>query len=125
MNSAVQSWLEKAEEDWKSAEWLLQEASPVVIPALFHLQQCVEKWLKAYLVKQSVEFERKHDLGYLLQVTNDTQLQLYGDLLDELTPFAVELRYPGDLPVISKGDARRILARVGEIREILLTKMEA
>ncbi|MEX2600143.1 MAG: HEPN domain-containing protein [Balneolaceae bacterium] len=124
MTADVQTWLNKAEEDWLSAEWLLQEDSPVVTPALFHLQQCAEKLLKAYLIKCSVEFERKHDLGYLLQLTDEDALRLHEDLLDELTPFAVELRYPGDLPVISKGDARSLLARVGEFRVTLLRTIE-
>jgi HEPN domain-containing protein len=124
MTADVRSWLEKAEEDWLSAKWLLQEESPVVTPALFHLQQCVEKLLKAYLVKGAIEFERKHDLGYLMQLTAERELEQHGDLLDELTPFAVEFRYPGDLPVISKNDARNLLARVGEFRTVLLGKTE-
>ena len=47
MNEETQAWLDKAEEDWMSAEWLLREDSPVVTPALFHLQQAAEKWKQA------------------------------------------------------------------------------
>lgn len=119
----AQSWLDKAEEDWLSANWLLEDGSPVTTPALFHLQQSVEKWLKAFLVNASVEFEKKHDLGYLLQLTEDQELKKYEELLDELTPFAVELRYPGDLPVFSREEAHRLLTRVGEFRNALLEKI--
>lgn len=121
MNSQVQAWLDKAEEDWLAGNWLLEKASPVTTPALFHLQQCVEKLLKAYLISRSIDFERKHDLGYLLLLAEDKEFVSYRDLVDELNPFAVEIRYPGDLPVFSKEAARRILDRVGEFRSVVLT----
>lgn len=123
MNSEIQRWVDKAEEDWLSAKWLLEEESPVTTPALFHLQQCVEKLLKGNLVKDSVRFERKHDLGYLLHLSENPHFDAYADLLDELNPFAVELRYPGDLPIFSKKEAREILAKVQDFREVLLTEI--
>ena len=45
MSPEVQIWLDKAEEDWLAAGWLLQEDSPVVLPAIFHIQQAAEKLL--------------------------------------------------------------------------------
>ena len=121
MNPSVQLWLDKAEEDWLAAGWLLEESSPVTTPALFHMQQGVEKLLKAYLVSKEIEFERKHDLAYLLILTKDNRLGNYRDLLDELNPFAVEIRYPGDLPLFSKNEARHLLQRVGELRDDILS----
>jgi len=121
VNPSVQLWLDKAEEDWLAAGWLLEESSPVTTPALFHMQQGVEKLLKAYLVSKEIEFERKHDLAYLLILTKDNRLGNYRDLLDELNPFAVEIRYPGDLPLFSKNEARQLLQRVGELRNDILS----
>lgn len=112
----IQVWVEKAEEDWLSAKWLLQDASPVTTPAAFHLQQAVEKWIKAYLVKNSISFERKHDLHYLAELSHNDLLKHHTDIFDALTPFAVEIRYPGDLPGISKKELRSLLADVERFR---------
>lgn len=122
MDDEVRSWLEKAEEDWLSAEWLLLEESPVTTPGVFHLQQVVEKLLKAALVYKGIVFERRHDLRYLAELTQDQGVLRHRDLFDELTPYAVETRYPGDAPVLSKGDARKLLGRVGSLREDLLPR---
>jgi len=119
-NLESEAWLRKAEEDWLSASWLLEEGSPVVMPALFHLQQCAEKLLKACIAEQGGRFEKRHDLTYLLSMIQAPNLIRYADLLDELTPFAVEFRYPGDLPEISRNEARRIQTHVEEFRKNVL-----
>ena len=51
-------WFDKAQEDYLAAEWLLKEDSPVVLPAVFHIQQCTEKLLKGYLTEKLIEFEK-------------------------------------------------------------------
>ena len=124
MNGEVQAWLEKADEDWKSAEWLLQEESPVVTPSLFHLQQAAEKWLKAYLVSRGIAFERRHDLLYLLELTASPSLSPHVATLAELTPFAVEFRYPGDLPQFSRGEGLALMNRVRSFREAILPQID-
>lgn len=120
MKPESEAWLKKAEEDWLSASWLLEEDSPVVTPALFHLQQCAEKLLKACIAEQGSRFEKRHDLNYLLSIIQEPNLLPYADLLDELTPFAVEFRYPGDLPEISRNEAQRIRSQVHEFRKYAL-----
>lgn len=123
MKNAVRTWLAKADEDWLAVSWLLDERSPVISPALFHLQQCVEKLIKAYLTAQGCPFERRHDLAYLLSLAGDPDLERYADLLDELTPFAVEIRYPGALPAFTRAEARMLETRVAELRECLLSRL--
>jgi HEPN domain-containing protein len=86
MDDLVQEWLAKAEEDWDSARVLLGDESPLVTPALFHMQQCAEKLLKALLIKKKVYFERRHDLSYLLRLANEAELLCYSRLLNELNP---------------------------------------
>lgn len=120
MKPESEAWLKKAAEDWLSASWLLEEDSPVVTPALFHLQQCAEKLLKACIAEQGSRFEKRHDLTYLLSIIQEPNLLPYADLLDELTPFAVEFRYPGDLPEISRNEARQIRTQVHEFRKYAL-----
>ncbi len=58
MNVLPREWVFKSDEDFRSAQVLLADELPLVTPALFHLQQCVEKLLKAWLIRQAVGFER-------------------------------------------------------------------
>lgn len=61
----------------------------------FHAQQAVEKALKAVLSQAGVAFRRTHDLAELLDLLADSGLPAppHADLLDELNPYAVEMRY--------------------------------
>lgn len=87
--------LDKAHEDRDAARVLA--ASDHVTDAVvgFHAQQAAEKALKAVLVMRGVEYRRSHDLSYLGELLESSGLALGDDLagLDELTPFAVQLRY--------------------------------
>jgi len=83
-----------------------QEASDSVFDAIcFHAQQCVEKYLKAWLTEQGVDFPKTHDLEALAKLCLPflPELQSLMDDLRFLTSFAVEIRYPGILT--SKPDA--------------------
>ena len=119
MNELVQEWVLKSDEDWRSAEVLLADSSPLVTPALFHLQQCAEKLLKALLVQKRISFERRHDLSYLHKLCDEPLIAPHSRLLLELTPFAVEFRYPGDLPQFSISEAEQLMGRVEIFRNKL------
>lgn len=73
--------------------------------------------LKAFLVLQSIRFERVHNLSYLMELCQK-QYPLLSEIrskVDELTPFAVEIRYPGDLLEISLEEAKDIFRSTEEI----------
>jgi len=62
---------------------------------LFHLQQAIEKALKAYLVWRAVNFPHTHDLEMLIDLAKEQDTDF--DQLDSvaaLTDFAVAGRYP-------------------------------
>ena len=69
----------------------------------FHAQQATEKAIKAVLARNRVAFRRTHDIAELLDLMTDASLDLppHAEHLDELNPFAVEMRYglvqPGKL----------------------------
>jgi HEPN domain-containing protein len=69
----------------------------------FHAQQAVEKSLKAVLSHAGVVFRRTHDIAELLDLLSDASLPTppHAERLDELNPYAVEMRYglvgPGGL----------------------------
>jgi len=120
MHDLVQEWLAKAEEDWNSARVLLGDDTPLVTPSLFHMQQCAEKLLKARLIQKNTPFERRHDLSYLLHLVRETDLQNHARILNELNPFAVEMRYPGDLPQFSVNEAASMLDKLSHFRGDIL-----
>src|SRR5436309_1859575 len=65
--AVVQQWVQKAENDLKTATYTLQlkEECPTDT-VCFHAQQCIEKYLKAVLVYNGVDFPRTHNLSVLI-----------------------------------------------------------
>lgn len=62
--AVVREWLEKGEEDLEAADYLLtmREGFPTRIVS-FHAQQCIEKYLKAFLVFRGVVFRKPTTSG--------------------------------------------------------------
>jgi HEPN domain-containing protein len=53
----VREWVDKAENDLKNAAHTLKMGEKCPTDTVcFHAQQCVEKYLKAFLVYSSIEF---------------------------------------------------------------------
>ena len=98
MNELTKEWVDKAEQDFYSADLLLHAGEvPISDTASFHCQQCAEKYLKAYLQEHMVEFERRHDLMPLLKLcaSLDQDFQKIRIELKELDRYAIIVRYPG------------------------------
>ena len=115
-------WLHKANQDLHSAYILLFNDESIPDTACFHCQQAVEKTLKAFLVLQSIRFERVHNLSYLMELCQK-QNPLLSEIrinVDELSPFAVEIRYPGDLLEIELKEAKEILQTTEKILGFLV-----
>ena len=98
MNPLTLEWIEKAEEDYNSAKWLQQAPDPGHNSICFHAQQCIEKYLKAWLQEADLPVPRTHDLGELLALilpTRPTWSQWQPDF-KRITEYAVDSRYPGE-----------------------------
>lgn len=91
--------LELARKDYKAALILAHAEEPQTDTAGFHLQQAVEKSLKAWLVLLGIIYPKTHDLSLLLGLLEDQSQSIdpFWSLL-ELNPFAVQFRYelPGE-----------------------------
>ncbi len=97
MKEITREWINRAEEDYTIA---LRESKtePVIYNAVcFHSQQAAEKYLKALLQELDIEFEKTHDLVFLYEKIKGrlTGLSDKAELLNELSLYAVETRYPG------------------------------
>jgi HEPN domain-containing protein len=88
-----------AGKDYDAAMILAHAENPQPDAAGFHLQQAVEKSLKAWLGSKGIDYPRTHDLNPLLGLLedNDENIEPFWALL-ELNPFAVQFRYelPGE-----------------------------
>ncbi|MCS7312145.1 MAG: HEPN domain-containing protein [Acidobacteria bacterium] len=114
MKPLTQEWVDKAKDDYKVTKILLDLGVDAYDIVCFHAQQCVEKYLKAWLTEQDVDFPRTHDLELLAKLAVPTlaELQRFLDELRLLTSFAIEVRYSGtsatrvDADAVSKRPTR-------------------
>lgn len=105
----ARQWVGHANDDMRVARHTLTlpDECPYRLVA-YHAQQCVEKYLKAYLVLRGIDFPFTHNIARLLELCSE-QSTWADELKDaeELTPFAITARYPGDDEPVSDVEARR------------------
>jgi HEPN domain-containing protein len=92
----ISSWRQKADHDRGLARLAIDASSVFTDGICFHSQQAAEKDLKACCILLSIDFERKHDLAYLLDIINEKKTvsdEMY-DWAEKLQQYAVEVRYP-------------------------------
>ena len=98
MQQLTLEWIEKAEGDYSTAlrEYRARKA-PNYDAACFHAQQCVEKYLKAWLQENNIAFGKTHDLIPLgTQILSvDPLFVTFLPALRTLNVYAVDFRYPG------------------------------
>jgi HEPN domain-containing protein len=97
MNRQTAAWVRKANADWEGARGLAARKPPLRDLACFHCQQSAEKYLKGLLQEIGAVVPRTHDLESLLDLLlpHDRTLAPLRRILQSLTKFAVDYRYPG------------------------------
>ena len=120
----VGQWVHKAEIDYSAAERLLED-EPLREAIAFHCQQAVEKYIKAFLVRHEVDFPKTHDIEHLLEILAETAPDLAGQLsdTDRLTPYGVQVRYPGDFPEVLIGGEQDLFALAKLTREAVMERL--
>ncbi len=90
-------WVETAEEDYVGMQQLHQGQHSLYNIVCFHAQQCVEKYLKAWLQEANIPFSRTHDLKELLEliVPSVPIWQVWESDFSSLSKHAVATHYPG------------------------------
>lgn len=120
----VAEWVRKAEGDFVAAEHLLRlRKNPQPAMVCYHCQQCAEKYLKAYLLRHNVPFERTHALEDLNKECEkvDGSFQFISDWLKFLSPYANETRYPGR--EFSVKEAREAVATMKQVRKFVRARL--
>lgn len=87
-------WLKKGREDLERVERRLEESD--LQDAAFHLQQALEKCLKAYLLSKGWRLKHIHDLRALLEeaIEFEPELERFLSLCREVTSYYMLERYP-------------------------------
>lgn len=119
----VAEWLRKADADMNLAKHLLSERAPYTNAIAFHSQQAAEKYLKAFLTCYQINFPKTHDLEELLDLVETKEAGLAESLRDSivLSPYGVELRYPGDSPDATAEEAQQAVELADKVHTAVLT----
>jgi len=117
----VVKWLNYADEDLQLARHglTLKTGCPYRLIA-YHAQQCTEKYLKAYLVYQGVDFPYTHNISLLLELC--AKHANWAEKLreaEELTPYAITARYPGEDEQVSRKETSRAIKIASHVREVV------
>ena len=110
----VEEWIYKAEEDFESAVYLAKkDKKPVPDSVCFHCQQCIEKYLKAFLISNDIEPPEIHDLQRLKAICSkvDESFEEVSGELDILNAYAVNFRYPGEVATVEEANEAVLVMR--------------
>lgn len=117
-------WLDHAMSDLALARLGMESADVLSEQVCFHAQQAAEKALKAVLLHQQIPFPLIHDLDELIEIAcqGGCRLPEWANDLGNLTPYAIETRYPGAWEAFEDTDvtdaldvARRVIEWVRDI----------
>ena len=124
VNPITIEWIEKAEGDFNAAEQLHYGTNPVYHVICFLTQQCVEKYLKAWLQENNIPIQRTHNLNDLLDLILPTipAWRVWQNDLSTLTKHAVDSRYPEAATTAS--DVENAMRICGEVRKAVRSELK-
>jgi len=100
----IKEWINKADHDLGSAKLIFLHIPDYFDTIAFHCQPAVEKYIKALLVYFEIDFQRSHNLIYLLDLLTK-KLEVSEDRYEKailLNGFSVQIRYPDKTIYLSK-----------------------
>jgi HEPN domain-containing protein len=119
--SVADEWVEIARKDWRRAGRNLKDRDSEA--AGFFLQQSLEKYLKAFLLKHNWKLRKIHELDALLDEAAKFQQELesYRDLCERVSGYYLAERYPplSDFE-LSVADVRRDMKEAREFVMLML-----
>lgn len=117
--TAANRWLNWAEKDLVAAEETFKNPRVAHEITAFHAQQAAEKYVKGFLIYHQKEFPRTHDLVRLAELAGEIDSNVLDllRLLDDLTDYAVDPRYPDTAASVTTEDARRAIVHAKHVKE--------
>lgn len=80
--NVVNAWLKKAENDLRTAEYIMTMDDPPYDTVCFHAQQCAEKYIKGFLTFHEIDFPKTHSIEDLVLLCEDIAPSLESELGD-------------------------------------------
>jgi HEPN domain-containing protein len=119
--------IQKAEGDESILDRLLDDHDVPDDVLGFHVQQAVEKRLKAVLARNEIEYEHTHSVSYLTALIEQQGIDLPScrEEIEGLTPWAVAARYDGMLEkVLDRAAARTLISELQNWSRRLVTERQ-
>ncbi len=121
----AQVWMNYAETDLRAAYALLDSREFFPRQICFLAQQGAEKAIKAILIYEETNFPKNHDLDRLRDlIPKGWKIKEQFPDLAELTIWAVESRYPGDMPDAVESEARETLRLAESLFDAVSAELE-
>lgn len=124
MNPLTLEWVRKAEGDFAAIALHQQVPAPNFDMLCLHAQQCIEKYLKAWLQEANIPFSKTHDLETLLDLIAPTvpAWQMWQPDFAKISDHAVDLRYPGKFATAT--EAQHALPVCTQVREAIRSALK-
>ena len=121
----IKAWIEKADHDLGTAKIIFLHIPEYYDIIAFHCQQAVEKYIKAILIHNNIEFIRSHDLVYLLDLLSEKII------IDEtkfrsvftLNNYSVQIRYPNRIIHLSKDELVSAIKTAEDFRTLCVIEI--
>jgi len=123
----VKDWIIKAESDLKTGKDEVATENPATDAICFHMQQCAEKYLKAYIIFNGKEIRKTHNIAEIIRNCIEIEpefQQLFEIKAQILTGFAIEFRYPGDVLFPSLQETNEAIEIAEKIKSFVLEKLK-
>jgi HEPN domain-containing protein len=130
MKKQVEDWIFLADRDLRASEIIMQDDYPLTNIVVFHCQQSIEKYLKAYLIEKDAPLEKTHDLVKLNgKIRKIKDIGIEENKLDIINEVYIESRYPGELGLMPDGiptdeQAQGFIEYTKEIRTIINNELK-
>jgi len=94
--SSVPEWFAKGDHDIESAQYLFDHKGHTDTVAVL-IQQCIEKYLKGYLIHHGWKLKKTHDLQELVIEASkiDKTFEIFEDSCINISRYYMDTRYPG------------------------------
>lgn len=124
----VRNWIRKAENDLKIGKDELSFPEPATDMVCFHMQQCAEKYLKAFLIFHGKEYPKTHRLAVLISLCAQIDREferLMGEGVDRLSRYAAALRYGEEFYMPDVDEAQQAIELAERTKRFVLDKLKA
>jgi HEPN domain-containing protein len=121
----AKEWIQKADEDYGFASSSI-ECTEYFGQICFHFQQAAEKYLKAFIVANKLDFRLVHNLLELLAICSktDPDIKQLEKACRFLNPFYIDTRYPVYWPTsYNKNTAIKAKEMVEEVRNWVIKSL--